>query len=84
MKNEKRCCLCGSVRNVYHNPDPLRSGEEDCCDACNMLVRAARRRLFFMEDGAQAAYIARLRAMSHAQLLEELPDAFAEKPSETP
>lgn len=68
------CCLCGADQWSYNNPDPLRNGELDCCDTCNLLVREARRRACLLPSEEYKAYVLRLQGMSYAELVQELGD----------
>ncbi len=67
-----RCCLCGQPGDAYNNPDPLRDGEDNCCNACNRLVMAARRKLAFMPEEERRAQSQRFRALPYESLREEL------------
>ena len=71
-ETQKVCCLCGSTKNVYNNPEPLRDGGLDCCDACNLLVRTARIRYGELPEGEKEQYIRRLQGMTYAELQKEL------------
>lgn len=75
----KPCCICGKTLPCWNNPDPIREGDRDCCEACNQLVRSARRRMFNMRHGEMEAFIRKLREMDYSELkalLEEHPDGF--------
>ena len=67
------CCICGQNAVCYHNPDPLREGvRENCCEACNRLVIAARRKIDELPQGERAAYTQMLRGLPHKSLAREL------------
>jgi len=41
------CCICGRKILSWNNPEPLMDGDgRNCCEACNRLVIAERRRIF--------------------------------------
>lgn len=66
------CCLCRRRVPSYNNPDPLMDGTEDCCDECNQLVKAARVKIFYMEESKRNAYEQKLRTLSYEELKKEL------------
>lgn len=66
------CCLCGRNVPSWNNPEPLRSGDQDCCEMCNRLVGTARIRLSGLPDAQRPQYLSALRAMSYSQLYREL------------
>ncbi len=66
------CCICGRRAPCYNNPDPLRPGTEDCCDECNRLVIAARRRRDALPREEQEACLAYLRSLPYPDLKREL------------
>ena len=72
MGYSEYCCICGQKTQSYHNPDPLREGTQDCCDACNRLVIAVRMKCGGMEKEERERYILRLRGMTYRELSEEL------------
>ena len=47
-------------------------GTEDCCDECNQLVKAARVKIFYMEESKRNAYEQKLRTLSYEELKKEL------------
>ena len=72
MGVSERCCICGRMVQSYDNPDPIRSGEEDCCTSCNQLVIKARRKWYDLPKAEAEAFVQRLRKMSYPELLKEL------------
>ena len=59
------CCLCGAYTICWNNPAPLRNGDEgNCCEACNRLVIAARRKISSLTKSEGVVY---------AQMLRDLP-----------
>ena len=68
----KKCCICGKMAPAYHNPDPVRDGAQDCCDACNRLVISARRKYSDLPGDEYKACVQRLHNMTYQELVEEL------------
>ena len=67
------CCICGAHAVCWNNPEPLRAGEkENCCEACNRLVIAARRKIFLLQKGERAAYAQMLRGLPPESLNKAL------------
>ena len=66
------CCICGARVVCWNNPDPLRDGKDNCCEACNRLVIAARRKIFEMQEGERKAYTQMLRDLPLESLKEAL------------
>ena len=67
-----RCCICGAEVEAYHNPDPIRDGNESCCDLCNLLVRGARWQMGRLSPELWENYREKLRGLSYEELKEEL------------
>ena len=67
-----RCCICGRNVTSYNNPEPLRSGELDCCNACNQLVCEARKRAYALEAKERDEYLSYLRELDYEALCIEL------------
>ena len=79
MANEKEyhgwtevCCLCGRHVISWNNPDPLMDDTENCCEECNLLVRAARMKIFYKAEGERDAYEQMLRSLHYEELKKEL------------
>ncbi|MBP3656525.1 MAG: hypothetical protein J6K32_07515 [Clostridia bacterium] len=70
-ERSERCCLCGAAVMPYNNPDPVRDGSQDCCNACNRLVIRARRRWYDQPEAERGAYVLRLRSMTYEELVAE-------------
>lgn len=68
----KKCCICQRETIAFHNPDPIRSADKDCCSECNRLVIRAREKCGAMDKNARAAYALYLKDRTYPQLVEEL------------
>jgi len=67
----ERCCICGVEKICFNNPEPLRDGSgQNCCDDCNLLVRAAREQIFRLPEEERAELLKKLPEMSREQLEE--------------
>lgn len=64
------CCLCGSEKPSYNNPEPLRDSAQNCCNSCNRLVISARKKISQLPLEEREAYLLRLRSMTYAKLVE--------------
>ena len=71
LKWSKQCCLCGEEKTSYHNPDPVRDGNQDCCSECNQIVCRARMKCSKLTGAEREAYLLRLRGMSYDELVNE-------------
>ena len=67
-----RCCICGAEVASCNNPEPVRDGNESCCDLCGLLVRGARYQMARLRPEMRVEYQARLREMSYEALKGEL------------
>ena len=67
-----RCCICGADAVSCNNPEPVRDGNENCCDLCNLLVRGARYQMARLRPEMRVEYQVRLREMSYEALKGEL------------
>jgi len=67
-----RCCICGAEVASCNNPDPIRDGNENCCDLCNLLVRGTRYQMSRLRPELRAEYQTRLREMPYEALEETL------------